>query len=73
VTGFAGTVGFGDTAPSGRLERFRFRVSGFTGSGGGGVGNRKSVTSADFLSSDLDGKGGGVGVVDVDLGDLGPI
>ena len=48
-------------------------VSDFVGNGGGGLGKRKSVISADFLSSFFDGSigGGGVGVVVVDLGDLG--
>ena len=48
-------------------------VSDFVGNGGGGLGKRKSVISADFLSSVFDGSigGGGVGVVVVDLGDLG--
>ncbi len=47
----------------------RFRVSDFVGRGGGGVGNRKSDMSADFLSSVFDGRGGGVGVDGV--GDFG--
>ena len=47
----------------------RFRVSDFVGRGGGGVGNRKSDISADFLSSVFDGRGGGVGVDGV--GDFG--
>ena len=48
-------------------------VSDFVGNGGGGLGKRKSVISADFLSSVFDGSigGGGVGVVVVDLVDLG--
>ena len=68
--GLAGTFGFGDgeTDPSRVLGKIFFRVSDFKGRGGGGWGwastaeaKLNSEISADFLSSDFDGNGGGTG------------